>query len=474
MAWRKRLKRLFMIFSANRDNRIFRIFIWGLFIGFFLLDINIALCSSSLRKTPVVIAVQKASPSVVNISTIVKERIPGLFPFPGDEFFKDFFPELFPGEYQRVSLGSGVIIDSKKGLIVTNHHVVEKAIDIKVVTSDGREFHASIVGTDPRSDIALLKVKNAKGLHEIKMGNSDDIMIGETVIAIGNPFGLSHTVTTGVVSAIDRTVRTENQVYRHFIQTDASINPGNSGGPLLNIEGKLIGINTAIYQKAQGIGFAIPVNKVKKVVKELLRAGEVRFPWIGIEIQPLTPSLMEHFGFKSKRQGGVLINNVIKGSPAQKAGIKRGDILITIDGEKLYSVDEYREYLSDYMPEDKIEMKLFRKGKILKVIVKAGIFPPEFSIDYFYMHLGIRVDSIGMAERFSTGTKEGIIIRDIRPGSEAQRIGLRVGDIILKINGIKISSLEDFKKIISRYFYLPSIRLVVKRGQFAYSITLPF
>lgn len=468
------MKGSFQSFSGSRSNLKNNAFLFLLIIIFtFFHIISIAFASSSLRKTPVVIAVQKASPSVVNISTIVKERTPGLFPFPGDEFFKDFFPELFSREYQRTSLGSGVIIDAREGLIVTNHHVIEKSADIKVVTSDGRELHASVVGTDPRSDIALLKVENAKGLHEIEMGDSDDIMIGETVIAIGNPFGLSHTVTTGVVSALDRTVRTENQVYRHFIQTDASINPGNSGGPLLNIEGKLIGINTAIYQKAQGIGFAIPVNKVKKIVKELLRAGEVRFPWLGMELQPLTPSLMKHFGFNAK-DVGVLINNVIDGSPAEKSGIKRGDILLSINNEKISSVEQYRESLSDFTPGDKIDMGIFRKGKIIHVNVTAETFPSELAMEYFYMRVGIKVAEIGLSDRLRLGIKNGIIIKEIRAGSQAQRIGLREGDIIVKINGISVSNLEDFKQIISRYHYLPSINLLVRRGQFGYSITLPF
>ena len=171
-----------------------------------------------------------------------------------------------------------------------------KASEIKVITSDQKEYQAQILGTDPRSDLAVLQIEARGNPPEIKMGDSDDLMIGETVIAIGNPFGLSHTVTTGVVSALDRTVRTEGHVYRNFIQTDASINPGNSGGPLLNLDGELIGINTAIYQKAEGIGFAIPVNKAKRIVRELLRAGEVRLPWIGLEMQELTPELKTYFG----------------------------------------------------------------------------------------------------------------------------------------------------------------------------------
>ncbi|MGD9041243.1 MAG: trypsin-like peptidase domain-containing protein, partial [Desulfobacteraceae bacterium] len=204
----------------------------------------------SLRRSAVVVTVEKVSPSVVNISTVVQERVGPMFPFSRDDFFKDFFPDFFSREYTRTSLGSGVIIDGSKGYIITNHHVIARASKIKVITSDQKEYEGRVLGSDPRSDLAVLKIEVKQKLPEIEMGNSDDLMIGETVIAIGNPFGLSHTVTTGVVSALDRSVRTEEHIYRRFIQTDASINPGNSGGPLLNIEGDLIGINTAIYQKA--------------------------------------------------------------------------------------------------------------------------------------------------------------------------------------------------------------------------------
>jgi S1-C subfamily serine protease len=282
----------------------------------------------SLRRSAVVIAVEEVSPAVVNISTVVQERVGPIFPFSRDDFFRDFFPDFFTREYTRTSLGSGVIIDGGKGYIITNHHVVARATEIKVITADQKDYKGRVLGSDPRSDLAVLQIDVRRKLPEIRMGNSDDMMIGETVIAIGNPFGLSHTVTTGVVSALNRSVRTEERIYRHFIQTDASINPGNSGGPLLNIEGDLIGINTAIYQKAQGIGFAIPINKAKRIVRELIREGRVRFPWLGVELQELTEELRGHFNLAEEGRG-VLINDVTDGSPALKAGLKRGDIILS-------------------------------------------------------------------------------------------------------------------------------------------------
>jgi serine protease Do len=297
---------------------------------------------ASQRRSPVVMAVEKVSPSVVNISIVIKEKASPFFPFGRDDFFKDFFPEFFSREYQHTSLGSGLIIDGKNGYIVTNQHVVAGASEIKVITSDQKEYVGRTVGSDPRSDLAVVKIDGKEELPEAKLGDSDDLMIGETVIAIGNPFGLTHTVTTGVVSAVDRSVRAEDRVYRHFIQTDASINPGNSGGPLLNIDGDVIGINTAIYQKAQGIGFAIPINKAKRIVKELLRAGEVRPPWVGVDLQELTKDLKSLFGLPGERKG-VLVSDVYRESPAERAGIKRGDVILSLEGFPVDSPEEYHQ-----------------------------------------------------------------------------------------------------------------------------------
>lgn len=425
-----------------------------------------AAAKESLRRSAVVIAVEKVSPAVVNISTVVQERVSPFFPFGRDDFFRDFFPEFFSREYQRTSLGSGVIVDGKNGYIVTNHHVVARASEIKVITSDQKEFLGRSIGSDPRSDLAVIKIDAKEKLPEAKLGDSDDLMIGETVIAIGNPFGLTHTVTTGVVSALDRSVRAEDRVYRHFIQTDASINPGNSGGPLLNIDGDVIGINTAIYQKAQGIGFATPINKAKRIVKELLRAGEVRPPWTGLELQELTGDLRAHFGLPEEKHG-VVVSDVSSESPAARAGIKRGDVLLALGPSPLTSPEEFHQVLGEYTVSETLMFKVYRKGKETTVAVEATSFPKDLAPELFYRRLGIRVGE-------SRKGQGGLPVEEVRGDSEAGRIGLKPGDVILQINNQTMTGMEDFKETISRSHHTSSVRLVVKRGAYAYSLTLPF
>jgi len=448
-------------------------------IGFFmallfvLIIMPLGEANGSLRRNAVVLAVEKAGPAVVNISTIVHERVSPRFPFSGNDFFRDFFPDLFAREYARTSLGSGVIIDGIKGYILTNHHVVAKATEIKVITSDQKEYKAKIIGSAPRSDLSVLQIEADKELPDIEMGRSDDLMIGETVIAIGNPFGLSHTVTTGVVSAMNRSVRSEDHIYRNFIQTDASINPGNSGGPLLNIEGELIGINTAIYQKAHGIGFAIPINKAKRIVKELLRAGEVRFPWLGLETQELTSELKNYFGLP-KEITGLIVSDVIQGGPAAGAGVKRGDILLDLEGIPISSSGDYRDALGEFTPSDPLRVTVFRKGKKLGVQVQPATFPLDLALDLVYRRLGIKIGEVDKASREKYGLMGGVFITQVRQESESSRVGLERGDLLLKINNMPVNSLDEFNRAISRYRHLPSLTLLVQRGPYGYSLTLPF
>jgi Do/DeqQ family serine protease len=427
----------------------------------------------SLRRTPIVAAVEKVSPAVVNISTVMRERVNPFFPFHGQDFFKDFFPDIFSQQHTRSSLGSGLIIDGAKGQVVTNYHVVARATEIKVITSDQKEYMARVIGSDPRSDLAVLQIEKAQTLPEARLGKSDDLMIGETVIAIGNPFGLSHTVTTGVVSAIDRSVRAEEQVYRHFIQTDASINPGNSGGPLLNIEGEIIGINTAIYQKAQGIGFAIPVNKVRRVVNELLRAGEVRLPWIGVEVQELTPDLKRAFQL-SDHMGGILVSDVAQGSPAEQADLRRGDVLTRIHNIPLKEISDYRDALSEFAPGEQVRVGFIRKGQERSVSVQPTVFPPERAVELFYRRTGIQARDLDKKTMQEYGLNGGVMVEKVRKDSEAGRIGLQPGDLILKVNDSPVVNLEEFKKAVSRSHHQPSITVLVRRGPYGYSLTLPF
>jgi len=428
--------------------------------------------ADSLRRSAVVVAVEEVSPAVVNISTIIRERVRPAFPFARDEFFRDFFPDFFAREYSRSSLGSGVIIDGAKGYIVTNHHVVAKATEIKVMTADQSGFQARVVGTAPRADLAVLQIESAKRLPEVKMGRSADLMIGETVIAIGNPFGLSHTVTTGVVSALNRSVRAEERIFRNFIQTDASINPGNSGGPLLNVEGRLIGINTAIYQKAQGIGFAIPIDRAKLIVDELIREGRLRIPWLGIEVQPLTPQLRNHFKVPGE-DVGVLVSDVLENSPAAKDGVKRGDILLTLAGIPVDSVPTYRHVLGDFTVGERLDLEILRAAQELTISVDLGPFPLRLALDLVERRLGIKVVEMDRAAKKKYGNR-GVLVEEVRQNSEAGRIGLERGDLLLKLNDTLISNLDDFKQVVADSRNSTSLTLLVQRGNYGYSLTLPF
>ncbi len=321
------------------------------------------------RENAVVRTIRKVGPAVVNISSeyeIGKRANPfsgfGMDPF-FDSFFKDFFDPGFERRYKRSSLGSGVIIDGKRGFILTNEHVIAKSGTITVILKDEREFEAQVVGADPDSDLSVLRIVSKEPLPAIEMGSSDDLMIGETVIAIGNPFGFSHTVTTGVISAYNRSIRTNERVYHDFIQIDASINPGNSGGPLLNINGELIGINTAIYAKAQGIGFAIPINKAKRIISDLIQYGEVIQAWIGITVQDLDEKLANYM--KTAGIKGALVKKIELKSPAGKAGVQDGDIILSLGTRSLHSSEDYRTAMKGFATGDHVKIRVLRNGQEL-------------------------------------------------------------------------------------------------------------
>ncbi len=325
------------------------------------------------RETPVVRAVRKVSPAVVNIST---EYVAQASPFGEmdpffDLFFKEFFEPIPKRQVKGTSLGSGVIIDGKRGLIITNAHVIARGGIVKVLLNDEREFQARVVGADPDTDLAVLRISSPTALPEIPMGRSDDLMIGETVIAIGNPFGFSHTVTTGVISAIGRSIRTDNHTYHDFIQTDASINPGNSGGPLLNIKGELIGINTAIYAKAQGIGFAIPINKAKGIVAEMVRYGDNadRSSQSAVTKEELSWKLLGIRVDESDREG-VLIREVRRESPIARIGALPGDLIRQIDEISISKPDDLEYALSRYRQKSSLVILLQRETRAYYVTIR--------------------------------------------------------------------------------------------------------
>jgi Do/DeqQ family serine protease len=430
------------------------------------------------RETPVVKAVRKVSPAVVNISSeyeVRKRTSPfsgfGLNPF-FEEFFRDFYDPRFERRQQYTSLGSGVIIDGKKGLILTNAHVIQKTATIKVMLQDEREFEAKIVGADPDSDLAVLKIDSEKQLPDATMGSSDDLMIGETVIAIGNPFGFSHTVTTGVISALNRSIRTEDRVYHDFIQIDASINPGNSGGPLLNINGDLIGINTAIYAKAQGIGFAIPIGKARKIISDLIQYGEVKQAWIGIIVQDMNEKLASYLNVAGKK--GVIVKTVEAHSPAEEAGVRESDIFLSIEKKQVNSVDDYKSATKILAAGDTLQAELWRDGNKKTVTIKTKLFPLELADDLAFKLLGISVDDLTQKNRqaYEINAREGVVIAKIKKNSYLARIGAEPGDVIRQIDDYAIQDREDFKKAIVKFRLKNSLVVLLQRADQGYYITI--
>src|SRR6184192_3883646 len=412
------------------------------------------------RRSLVVQAVEKASPAVVNVSTEqIVERHASPFPFPQDPFFEEFFRDFVdprPRRFKTTSLGSGVIV-AADGTIMTNVHVIERASRVRVTLNDQREFDATLVGADADADIAIVRVKAGDDLPHIPFGSAADLMIGETVIAIGNPFGLSHTVTTGVVSAVGRSLRDEERTYTDFIQTDASINPGNSGGPLLDIKGELIGINTAIYGKAQGIGFAIPVDRARRVMKDLVSYGEVRHAWIGLVVQDLTPELAQHFGVRR----GVVAAQLDPKSPAETAGVARGDALVKVDGREVASREEFEQRIDDHAEGDRITLTLRRDGRDEEVGLAAGTFPAARADEFAWQLLGVA----------AAGAEDGLFVSRVRSGSPAARIGVQRGD--RRLGGTPLRSIAELRRKMIDLRGARSVLLSVGRGPYQYNVNVP-
>jgi len=419
------------------------------------------------RRNAIVDAVQKVSPAVVNISLEyeIRKRISPFSEFSNplfDEFFKDFFDPGFGRQYKRTSLGSGVIIDGQRGYILTNAHVVEKTGTVTITLNDEREYEAEIVGVDPDSDLAVLHIKANDPLPSIAMGDSRDLLIGETVIAIGNPFGFSNTVTTGVISAANRSFRTKDRVFHDFIQTDASINPGNSGGPLLNINGELIGINTAIYAGAQGIGFAIPINKARRIIEDLIAHGEVIDAWIGLWVQDLDSSLKTYYNIPKKQ--GVLISGVDPDSPAREAGLREGDVILAIDGRKVVSIEDYQARLRNYGVKDLLTLSIWAQGQKKDIRLDARAFPIAKAPQLAYTLLGLKIDP---------QTTAGVVVAAVQKGGFLARTGVRPGDVIRQVNEFLVREPVDFYKAVIKYRVQESMVFLLQRESQRYYITVP-
>ena len=428
------------------------------------------------RETPVVKAVREISPAVVNISTETVERrhanpFWGRDPF-FDQFFRDFFESSPQREFRRTSLGSGVIIDGARGFILTNAHVISQANTITIVLQDEREFEAKVVGADPDSDLAVLRIQSETPLPAVSMGSSADLLIGESVIAIGNPFGFSHTVTTGVISAVNRSIRSGERIFQDFIQIDASINPGNSGGPLLNINGELIGINTAIYAQAQGIGFAIPIDTARRIVDDLIAHGEVIQAWIGVVVQELDPDLAAYHQVPGR--GGVVVRDVVDGSPARSAGMVSGDIILSLNGKPTASEAAYDAATRGITAGNTVPVTLWRKGRLEKKQLRTMAFPEHRALDLAKMLIGVDVADIdtSLRRQFRLAADAGVVITGIHPRSELARIGVQPGDVIRQIDDLAITDIADFKKAIAKYRRKKSLVVLVQRGRQGYYVTV--
>ncbi len=464
----------------------------GIFLaaGFNITQNTSALSPSTPKMVPasftdVALAV---SPAVVNIRTekVVKGGGPVFrhfqSPFGRDDPFRDFFERFFGDvprrEFKQRSLGSGFCID-KEGYIVTNNHVVENADEIKVKLKSGKEYDAEIVGRDAKTDIALIKVKSWRGFQTVELGDSDELKVGEWVVAIGSPFGLEHTVTAGIVSAKGRVIG--SGPYDDFIQTDASINPGNSGGPLLNMKGEVVGINTAIFSRSGGnvgIGFAIPINLARGIIDQLKTSGTVTRGWLGVSIQDLSAELAEYYGVKDGK--GALVGDVFQGDPADKAGIKPKDVIVEVDGDKIEDSRHLSQKIAGIPVGGKITLKVVRDGKERTFTVKIakrtedkedlGLQRPEEQTD-----LGMTVSTLTkeLARQFDISEGEGVVVVSVEQGGPADKADVQEGDLIIEIDHKPIKTLGDYQSQVDKVKEGETVSFLVKRrrGFLALNIT---
>lgn len=401
------------------------------------------------RMTPVVRAVRAVGPAVVNITST--SVAPGRRLSPLEQFFfRDMGPGLRERDRVRTSLGSGVIVDGSKGLALTNAHVIAGGDDIRVHLLDGREFEASVVGAEPDFDLAVVKIKGPRDLPSARMADSGDLMPGETVIAIGNPFGFNHTVTTGVVSALGRTIRNNDGLFTDLIQTDAAINPGNSGGPLLNILGELVGINTAIDARAEGIGFAIPINKARRVMADLVEQGRVVPLWLGLGAQDVDQRVGMALGLRKPQ--GILVTDVYPGTPAARAGLRTGDVIAALGGTPIRDRRDYLNYLRNHTPGERIRITLLRNGKT----VQLDGTPAAFSDD----------DAEKLLERLwgfgVRNGRDGVVVTNVRRDGPASF--LRNGDVIANLGNARIEDKKAFLHAFRLQRMAGQVMLIVVRN----------
>ena len=408
-----------------------------------LLALSVA--QATERRTPVVIAVELAAPAVVAIETEMTVVNP--FPFWG------------PDTYKTGGQGSGVIIDSE-GIVLTNAHVVNGAETITVHMADGRELDATLVGLELDLDLAVLRV-DATGLPQITMGDSSEVLLGETVIAIGNPSGLGQTVSTGVVSHVGREVEMQPGIVQAYVQTDAAINPGNSGGALINLDGQLVGINTAIHSQAEGIGFAIPVDRAEKAARDLLLYGHVVVPWMGMDLSDISKRRLHDTPME---EGAVLVTTVYPDSPAEKAGLESGDLVYKADGRPIHSRADLNAYLAQSPEGGSLHLDLYRGTKTIELDLQTSALPEGFIEKLVAEVLGVTLDVESGA----------VVIREIREGGVFDQAGLQVGDAIVAVNGRTIRHLEDLREALgeAKGEHRPSANFTIDRAGSVGTVTL--
>ncbi len=441
-----------------------------------------ASAASTVSETPMIPAnfsdlAEKVRPGVVNIQVIkkVKNVDFGFHNFSGNPFgeknpFGDFFGPFSeanpPGEYKQQGVGSGFVI-SQDGYIITNNHVVEGADQIKVKLTNGKEYTGKVVGRDPKTDLALVKIEGASDLHTLKLGNSEDLKVGNWVVAIGSPFGLEQTVTAGIVSAKGRVIG--SGPYDNFIQTDASINPGNSGGPLMNMKGEVVGINTAIIADGRGIGFAIPINTAKEIIPQLEEKGHVTRGWLGVSIQELTPELAKSLALKEDK--GALVAQVVPGGPAEKAGIEQGDVIVGFDGNEVSHSKDLPRIVASTPVGKAVTVKVLRNGKVMDREVKVGEME-EKGVEVSkgassHKALGIAVQNLTPEIAKELGVKKngGVVVTRVEPGSPAADAGIQTGDVIQEVNRKPVKNVEDFVQKVEKAKEKESVLLLIQRGQ---------
>jgi serine protease Do len=436
--------------------------------------------ASTISQAPMVPAnfsdlAEKVRSGVVNVQVVKKVKNIGFGfrqfgnPFGEKNPFGDFFGPFSegnpPGGFEQRGVGSGFIM-SRDGYILTNNHVVEDADQIKVKLANGKEYEGKVVGRDPKTDLALIKIDASSDLQPLTLGNSDDLKVGSWVVAVGSPFGLEQTVTAGIVSAKGRVIG--SGPYDNFIQTDASINPGNSGGPLINMKGEVVGINTAIIASGQGIGFAIPINMAKEIAPQLQEKGHVTRGWLGVSIQEVTPELAKSFSLKEKK--GALVAEVVSGSPAEKAGIEQGDVIVEFDGKEITDSKDLPRIVASTPVGKAVTIKLSRNGKVLDRQVKVGEMEEKAEIVKTHSakkSLGITVQNVTPEMARGLGLKKdtGVVVTRVEPGSPAADAGIQTGDVIHEVNRKPVKNVEDFVQKVEKAKGQDNILFFLQRGQ---------